>query len=377
MLFRSVGYDVDTILLDTLAQEHHGTSTYVRPGDSLDETLSTFYSKISTPVLTNLSLDFGGLPVYDLYPNPLPDLFLGSQIILTGRYRAGGVTNVTLKGNVNGENRTFSYPEQSFTQDGRSSTTLAALPRLWATRKIGYLLNQVRLQGPEQETVDQIVKLSIRYGIVTPYTSYLVTEPLALGVDAQEKIVQAEMGEFQSMATAPASGEGAVNKAADQGAMAGAQAPAAASAEVQSQVRAIGSRTFLKVDGVWTDTAFDPQTMTTHKVGFLSDDYFALASLDPDVAAALALGDRVIFLFDQSAYEIVTVDTPTSHIQLPTPVSTEGMTPAPSQQSSATPIPGSTAQAGSTTPKPAGSSSLCAGVILPLLGLLILLRKRR
>ena len=50
-------------------------STYVRPGENLDEILSTFYEKISTPVLTDLSVDFGELSVYDLYPNPLPDLF--------------------------------------------------------------------------------------------------------------------------------------------------------------------------------------------------------------------------------------------------------------------------------------------------------------
>jgi len=66
-----VGFDVDTFLLDTLAQAHHGVSTYVRPEEHLDEILSTFYAKISTPVLTNLELDFGEVPVYDLYPAPL------------------------------------------------------------------------------------------------------------------------------------------------------------------------------------------------------------------------------------------------------------------------------------------------------------------
>ncbi|RME87432.1 MAG: VWA domain-containing protein, partial [Anaerolineae bacterium] len=85
-----VGYDVDTFLLDSLAEEHHGSSAYVLPDERLDETLSAFYAKISTPVLTDLELDFGNLPVYDLYPSPLPDLFAGSQIIVVGRYRKGG-----------------------------------------------------------------------------------------------------------------------------------------------------------------------------------------------------------------------------------------------------------------------------------------------
>ena len=93
-----VGYDVDTVLLDTLSQEHHGQSTYVRPGESLDETLSAFYERISTPVLTDLQLDFGGLSTYDIYPNPLPDLFAGSQVIVVGRYREGGSQDVRLAG---------------------------------------------------------------------------------------------------------------------------------------------------------------------------------------------------------------------------------------------------------------------------------------
>ena len=138
-----VGYDVDTFLLDSLAQNHHGTSSYVQPGERLDESLSTFYAKISTPVLTNLELDFGELRTYDMYPSPLPDLFSGSQIIAVGRYREGGRTEVTLTGEVNGERQNFRYPEQNFSQRSLGdSETLAALPRLWATRKIGYRLTR-------------------------------------------------------------------------------------------------------------------------------------------------------------------------------------------------------------------------------------------
>ena len=109
-----VGYDVDTFLLDSLAQEHHGASTYVLPGEPLDEVISAFYEKISTPVLTSLDLDFGEVTVDDLYPNPLPDLFLGSQIVAVGRYREGGITDVTLTGIVDGETQTFNFSGQRF-----------------------------------------------------------------------------------------------------------------------------------------------------------------------------------------------------------------------------------------------------------------------
>ena len=112
-----VGYDVDTYLLDSLSEGHHGTSTYVFPGEPIDEVLSVFYAKVSTPVLTNLSLDFGEISVYDIYPSPLPDLFDGSQIVVVGRYREGGMVNITLSGSVNNQVDTFSFPEQHFSED--------------------------------------------------------------------------------------------------------------------------------------------------------------------------------------------------------------------------------------------------------------------
>jgi Ca-activated chloride channel family protein len=223
-----VGYDVDTFLLDSLANNHHGSSTYVLPGERLDETISAFYAKVSTPVLTDLELDFGDLETYDLYPSQLPDLFIGSQIVAVGRYRQGGTTDVVLSGVVNGENQTFQYPEQRFAVDNSGERgVLSELPRLWATRKIGHLLNRIRLGGPDQETIDQIVRLSIRYGIVTPYTSYLVTEPMPLGAAEQERIANEQFDEMEAMPSPPTFGQEAVEKAAEQGSLADAAAPAA------------------------------------------------------------------------------------------------------------------------------------------------------
>ncbi|MER3485597.1 MAG: trypsin, partial [Chloroflexota bacterium] len=166
-----VGDDVDTILLDTLVQEHHGASTYIRPGERLDEVVSSFYSTVSTPVLTDVRLRVEGVQVEEIYPDPLPDIFAGSQLVVVGRYRAGGAATLTLTGSVNGEEQTFIYEDRTFRIEGGD----AFLPRLWATRKIGYLLNQIRLHGENREWVQAIIDLSVRYGIITPYTSYLIT----------------------------------------------------------------------------------------------------------------------------------------------------------------------------------------------------------
>jgi Ca-activated chloride channel family protein len=307
-----VGYDVDTVLLDSLAQDHHGATSYVTPGESIDEAVSGFYARVSAPVLTDLELDFGDAEAFDLCPAALPDLFAGGQLVIVGRYRQPGGGTIRLSGSVEGEPRAFSYPDQSL----RASGGPDFLPRLWATRKIGALLNEIRLNGPEEEVIEQIVRLSIRYGIVTPYTSYLVTEPEALGADALEGIVADEV---QRMLAAPTavSGEAAVEQSAAASGFGGADVPVAPPSEAADLVRIAGSRTFRLVDGVWIDTAFDPDSMTTLKVAFASEDYFALAASRPDFAAAFALGDRVIVLAAGEAYEVVASDEAGDPITIP------------------------------------------------------------
>lgn len=301
-----VGYDVDTYLLDTLSGDHHGTSTYVLPGERLDETLSSFYEKISTPVLTDLTLNFGDITVYDLYPDPLPDLYLGSQILVLGRYSKYGDTDITLTGMVNGEKNTFRFTNQRFDSITTiESPIISTLPRLWATRKVGYLLKLIRLSGPDQEIIQQIVQLSIRYGIVTPYTSYLVTEETPLGEGAQNRIADEQFSELQALPAAPVSGRDAVRKSSDQSALTNSQNFQEPVAESADLVRMIGSRTFVFNKGIWIDTAFDPEKMETIKVVFLSDNYFDLVASYPELGPAFALGQRVIAFSGGSVYEVV------------------------------------------------------------------------
>lgn len=368
-----VGYDVDTFLLDSLAQDHHGASAYMQPDERIDESLSAFYAKISTPVLTNLELDFDDISVYDIYPTTLPDLFMGSQIIVAGRYRQGGIGTVTLTGEVNNQKQRFRFIEQVFERDSRESNeTLRALPRLWATRKIGYLLNEVRLNGPDQETINQIVRLSIRYGIVTPYTSYLVTEDMAIGAEAQEQIAK---DTFDQMKAAPAevSGQNAVRQAVDESAMAGAESVQLPAAEAANVVRVVGSHTFVLTKNVWTDTAYDPDRMQTVKVPFLSEDYFALAQSQYELGAAFALGERVIVLAGGVAYEVVGAEEQVPPIDLPatrtpseiqdqpvaTPIAVSRVeTPAPTLESSA-------GQADLTEKPSSPKSGICGAGWLP------------
>ena len=185
-----VGDDVDTFLLDSLVQQENGVSSYVRPGERIDEEVSTFYAKVGSPVLTDLALNFGAIQTQEMYPNPLPDLYAGSQLVLVGQYASGGGTTVTLNGAVNGTAASYIYEGQSFTQVAGGANDF--LPRLWATRKIGYLLTQIRLNGENAELVQAVVDLSVQYGIVTPYTSYLITEDDILTQEGRDRVADEE-----------------------------------------------------------------------------------------------------------------------------------------------------------------------------------------
>jgi Ca-activated chloride channel family protein len=365
-----VGYDVDTFLLDSLAQAHHGSSTYVLPDERLDETLSTFYAKVQTPVLTNLELEIEDSNAYDVFPEPLPDLFAGSQIVIVGRYRQGGYSDITISGNVDGDEQVFQYPEQLFAETSTGQKgVIETLPRLWATRKIGYLLNQVRLNGADQETIEQIVRLSIRYGIVTPYTSYLVSEPMLLGNSQQERIASEQFDQLQAAPAAPSFGEEAVEKAARQGALAGAESAEALPPGAIQRVRVVGARTFVYQAEIWTDTTFDPETMQTQKVTFLSAEYFALARTNPDIASAFALGQAVVVVINGSAIEVVpssdlneSISRPLENTQEPVivdPIASPGDTESPIPESNST----------------SGSRSPCWNGLLPLIPLSIILLK--
>lgn len=309
-----VGDDVDTFVLDSLAQEHRGTTVYVRPGEPIDEAVSGFYAKISTPVLADIALDFGGIAAEQLYPADLPDLFAGTQLVIAGRYREGGPATITLTGDVNGEQQTFAYEDQRFSTSGGD----AFIPRLWATRAIGNLLTQIRLHGEDPELVQSIVNLSIRYGIITPYTSYLIEEEDIFTQAGREMIIE-EAAQGLS-APAPVSGAEAVEEAAAEADLAEAEAPlfeffappavgegeiANAPANAPAAVQVIGARTFVFRDGVWIDTAYDADRHTPQQLGFAGEAYFELLEAAPELGPVLALGERVLVVYGDVAYEIV------------------------------------------------------------------------
>src|SRR5437764_159525 len=171
-----VGYDVNTALLDKLASDNGGVADYVEPKENLEIKVSNFFAKINYPVLTDLALNMGGVNTDLVYPRNLPDLFKGTQITLIGRYQNDAdLRRITLRltGKAGHASRSYSFENLSFPLKEENNDFL---PRLWATRRVGWLMEQIRTNGEQKELRDEIVDLGTRYGIVTPYTSYLAVE---------------------------------------------------------------------------------------------------------------------------------------------------------------------------------------------------------
>jgi Ca-activated chloride channel family protein len=164
--------DLNAVFLDQLAEDTKAVSTFVRPAEDIETKVSSLYNKISHPVLANLKLKVGDkVRLSEVYPPNLPDLFHGGQVMVTGRYSGSGPVAITLTGQVGMETKEFIY-EMTFPT--KTNDDKAFVEDLWARRKVGYLLDQVRVNGEKPEVVEEIVALAKRYGIATPYTSWLV-----------------------------------------------------------------------------------------------------------------------------------------------------------------------------------------------------------
>ena len=167
-----VGFDVNAKLCDEMANETRATSSYIVADEELEVKVATLFDKVRLPVLTNLTLDFHGTRASELYPKELPDLFAGSQLAVFGRYDESGPVGVTLSGKVAG--KTYEYVYEGKLPEAEEDNDF--VETLWGTRKIGYLLENIRMNGETKELRDEVISLAKRYGVVTPYTSYLITE---------------------------------------------------------------------------------------------------------------------------------------------------------------------------------------------------------
>ena len=295
-----IGYDVNTYLLDRLTDRARGVTEYIRPGGDIEQTVGSLATKISSPVLTDVTLRGDGVEFYDLQPERLPDLFAGDELVVFGRYRGEGrrQRSVTVTGRRNGR-------EESFTTNARFGDENAGsdyVPQLWAARKVGALSRELRLHGPNSELVSELKRLALRYGILTEYTSYLVQEP-------NQIVVRPMFDRAPAAAPAPRdqAGADAVERSRAEKALAGSaqlsavvvtgaarsdSVGAARSTEATSTQR-VGGRIFVWRDSTWTDIAHG-DSLRVVEVAAFSDAYFALLRALPELVKPASLEPAVL-----------------------------------------------------------------------------------
>ena len=339
-----IGTDVNTHLLDQVAEETRAANQYVLQEEDLEVKVSNFFSKIKEPVLANPVLKFtGDVRVSKLYPAPLPDLFKGEQLVVAGRYSGKGESAVMIEGTVNGETKRFAQ-DVKFSDDASESEFI---PRLWATRRVGYLLDEIRLHGENSELRDEVTELARKYGIVTPYTAYLITEdearrgvPLAVQSLPQinsDRSVREEAGRNWGLFKEKHDGVEAFSGARYGSALKMADAPAVAAAsgsieanrslgvtpetlsvtkglsddskvrlaQYTQQTRFVNGKNFFQNSNQWVDAKVQQfQKANRVRVQFNSPDYFALARKEPGALPWLALGQNVQFVLRDTVYEI-------------------------------------------------------------------------
>lgn len=309
-----VGYDVNTRLLDKLAAENSGVADYIQPKEDIEVKVSKFFAKVNSPVMTGIELDMGSVQADLVYPRNITDLFRGDQITIIGRYKNDSSLNnavIKLTGTFAGKRQTFTYNGLDFPERAETNTFLA---RLWANRRVGWLVEQIRNNGENKELRDEIVDLGTRYGIVTPYTSYLATDGSFQidGASGENNVVPPSIsGVARQKSAAPTaamdvSGRQAVSESLRAQEKKDMRSLADDEAQTSRDVRKVDLKTFYLFGGVWTDGEFDPKAgLDEVKLTFGSDEYFDLVSQQPDLAKYLSLGEQVVIVWKGKVYRIV------------------------------------------------------------------------
>lgn len=312
-----IGVDLDTRLLDLLSAESRGSRAYVLPEEDIELKVSNFFLQVASPVLTDVVLELDSKKVrWDQhYPRQLPDLFRGSNLNLMGRFTGSGKATLTLKGKVDGKEHTMKY-ELDFPEKFESYDYL---PALWGTRAVGFLLDQIRLNGESEELVQEVVRLAKKHGIVTPYTSYLILEDemQQIGMNRLRPEDAFVAPRTPSETLSKSSYEERMQRNDGRGSVEASEAIQRmnqsdqlsdyADDPISRDIAQVQGRAFYRNDRQWIDAkASMPQNaeLPKEQIRFQSKAYFELLENEPGIHEILALGTTIRFVWNGRLLEI-------------------------------------------------------------------------
>lgn len=296
-----VGEHVDTQFLNAVSQAHRGVAEYVLPNESIGFKVASFYQKVSEPVLSDISLDFGEMKIKEVYPVVLPDIFKGSQLVLLGKYEHEGRAKITLAGKMNNKKKKVIF-EADFLREGVENDYI---PRIWATRKIGYLLSEMRLEGETKRLRDEVIRLSREHGVVTPHTSFYIgssssNAPSFITNGIAINSLEYRQGELNGYGTRYAGG-GEVYLAASENILKEATLEITASQDIKYK----GEKIFYRQqNGDWVDSRYRVG-MEIEEIKYLSKEYFDLIKKHPWIIQNLSIGKNIIIVaYGNKGYRI-------------------------------------------------------------------------
>jgi Ca-activated chloride channel homolog len=175
-----IGSSVNRFLLDKMAEAGRGEAEYVSLDDDGSAAARRFHERVRNPLLTDISIDWSGLPVADVYPQRIPDLFGAKPVIVTGRYSSAGRGTIHLKGKMAGNDFVRDIPVE-FPETMASHDVLATL---WARARVDNLMNQdyegAQAGNMRAELKDTITQLGIEYRLMTQFTSFVAVEEMVV-----------------------------------------------------------------------------------------------------------------------------------------------------------------------------------------------------
>lgn len=175
-----IGGSVNRFLLDKMAEHGRGEVEYVALNDDGSAAARRFHERVRNPLLTDITIDWGGLPVADVYPKQIPDLFSAKPVVLTGRFTGAGRGVVRLKGRMGGN----AFEREIEVTLPESQAEHDVLATLWARRRVDDLISE-DYEGTQrgQTRVDlreAVTNLGLEYGLMTQYTSFVAVEEMTL-----------------------------------------------------------------------------------------------------------------------------------------------------------------------------------------------------
>ncbi len=326
-----IGDDLNAHLLDNITEMTNAYATYISSDENIELKLSSFYNKVSSPILTDVSIKFDGISTSNSFPTVIPDLYQGQALSLFGRYLDWGKGKLLMDGKMNNIDQHFEF-DLNFEKE---QLDYEHVGYLWASRRGAFIIDKLRRQKSDTTLVNELIELSKVYGIITPYTAKFLIDEAGAKLENPSNCYEGfltRLTENKELFTLilegydnlfmKKEGAGSVQSSRDLSKMNSANNYESLNAGqdrlkyldkkdneifISNKIKRVNGRAFYKYDGVWEDIYLmkDISNFENFRIKFNSEEYLSLLDKDAALCHYLAVGKHVKFLHKDQVFEIV------------------------------------------------------------------------